>query len=83
MEFFSPINGGENLNSNLTFENGKTYTHPINGIIEFKALDIFFMEEINNDIFDKRYLYNNRKTKISLIKYMLLPLLENSLIKLN
>ena len=38
----SPINGGENLNSNLTFENGKTYTHPINRIIEFKALDIFY-----------------------------------------
>ena len=71
----SPINGGENLNSNLTFENGKTYTHPINRIIEFKALDIFFMEEINNDIFDKGiYIIIRLRHKISLIKYMLLPL---------
>lgn len=71
----SPINEGANLNSNLTFENGKTYSHPINRIIEFKALDIFFMEEINNDIFDKGiYIMLRLRHKISLFKYMLLPL---------
>ena len=70
MEFFKPYKWGENLNSNLTFENGKTYTHPINRIIEFKTLDIFYGRNYN-DIFDKGiYIIIRLRHKISLIKYV-------------
>ena len=74
----NPVSEGENLISNLSYDDGKTYTHPENRIREFKSLDEFFIEGFLRKEFNRNIYYNLRiKHKISLIKFILLPLIRS------